>query len=378
MLRFQSLDGWRGIAAVFVSLYHLNFFNHLHDWAFLRNSYLFVDFFFVLSGFVIAHAYQNKLKNTGDITHFINKRLSRLLPLHLFILSLFLVLEILKLILTQFGAWNMDASPFTGEYSIPSLISNVFLIHSLGLHNHLSWNYPSWSISVEFYTYILFAFIGAIGYKYQTLKWPLYSILIGISFYYIYSNTQNLNDATYHFGIFRCIIGFFLGSICYRLFLLTKTRTIPHATLIEISLIVLIYFFTTYLGKEKLSIIAPIIFTLTVYIFSFEQGLISRLLKVKPLQNLGKWSYSIYMVHALLILLIGRTINLVENLSNYNFSIAHSYEGKDFELIYYNSSYVMDLLTIAFLVVLIYISSLTYKYVEMKMSSLNLSKYIKR
>ena len=62
-MRFHSLDGWRGVAALFVSLYHLSFFNHIYGWEFLRNSYLFVDFFFVLSGFVITHAYQNKISD---------------------------------------------------------------------------------------------------------------------------------------------------------------------------------------------------------------------------------------------------------------------------------------------------------------------------
>jgi len=368
MLRIQALDGWRGIAAVFVSLYHLNFLNHLHDWVFLRNSYLFVDFFFVLSGFVITHAYQNKLKNKDDITHFIKKRLSRLLPLHLFILLLFLILELLKLLLVQFGTWNMDNPPFSGEYSISSFISNIFLMHSLGIHNHLSWNYPSWSISVEFYTYILFAFVAVIDYRYRSFKWPLYSILIGISFYLIYVNTQNLNDATFHFGIFRCIIGFFLGSICYRLFLMTREKVIPQATLVEIGLMVFIYFFVTYLGAEKLSIVAPIIFALTVYVFSFEQGYVSNLLKGKIFQELGKWSYSIYMIHALIILIMGRGVNLIEKLSGHSFYIKHVTEVSNTELIYYYSPYLMDFLTLVFLGILIYISSLTYKYIELRMS----------
>ena len=374
MLRFQSLDGWRGIAAAFVALYHLNFANHLYDWNFLRNSYLFVDFFFVLSGFVITHAYINKLKNTNDFKLFISRRLSRLLPLHIFILALFIVLELSKLLLVQSGVWNLDTPPFTGEYSIQSLVSNILLMHSLGIHDHLSWNYPSWSISVEFYTYIIFSIVGVIGYKYRKLMPLLYFSLILVSFYFIYNHTNNLNDATYHFGIFRCIIGFFLGGICYRFFLLTRGIVLPYATFIEVSLMIAIYFFVTYFGKERLSIIAPLIFTVTVYVFSFEQGKISTLLKVNLIQNLGKWSYSIYMVHALIILIIGRSLNLFENLSGHSFFIQHITEVSNTELILIYNAYFMDFLTAVFLGIVIVLSSLTYKYIELRMSNVSLFK----
>lgn len=366
MLRFSALDGWRGIAAAFVALYHLNFLNHIHDWDFLRNSYLFVDFFFVLSGFVITHAYKDRLKNISNFTHFISRRLSRLLPLHLFLLLLFVLLEIGKWVLYQFGVWNADAAPFTNEYSVISLLSNVFLAHSLGFHDYLSWNYPSWSISVEFYTYIVFALVGLITCKSIYFRRLVYFILIAVSFYYIFNNTQNLNDATYHYGIFRCIAGFFLGSICYRVFLKTKDLNLPIATFLEIGSITLIYLFVSYLGKDKLSLFAPIIFTLTVYIFSFEQGYISKLLKANPIQNLGKWSYSIYMVHAFIILLIGRIINVFEKIYGQTYSVTHLHNDTTTELIFFKNIYIMDALSVIFIMILIYISSLTYKYIEMR------------
>ena len=148
--------------------------------------------------------------------------------------------------------------------------------------------------------------------------------------------------------------------------------------MIEIGVIIAIYLFTVYFAKEKLSIIAPIIFTFTVYIFSFEQGLISSFLKAKPIQLLGKWSYSIYMVHALLILIIGRSVNLFENLSGEVLYIKHVTEVVDTELVFWNNSYVMDFFTVCFLAVLIFISSLTYKYVELKMSNFDFFKFLRK
>ncbi len=369
-MRFQSLDGWRGIAAILVSLYHLGFLHHFYEWDFLRNSYLFVDFFFVLSGFVITHAYQNRLNNAQDAYHFIVRRIARLFPLHIFVLLLFVGLELIKLILVQLGSWNNDAVPFTGQYSIASLVSNVFLIQSLGIHNNLTWNYPSWSISVEFYTYLVFAFVAITSVNFTRFKHLLKiqtATLIALCFIILYVNTDNLSQASYNFGIFRCIAGFFLGSICYKIFLAHKELSIPQASLIEISLLVSIYFFITFLGMNQLSILAPLLFALTVMVFSYEQGVISKVLKIKSIQNLGKWSYSIYMLHAFLILVIGRIINVIEGVLDQKLTAEYAPTAdSNVEVIYFFSPYLMDLLTILYVLILVALASFTYKHIELK------------
>ena len=370
-MRFQSLDGWRGIAALLVSLYHLDFLNHLYDWQFLRNSYLFVDFFFVLSGFVITHAYHNKLNSIQDSYQFIYRRIARLLPLHIFVLLLFVLLELLKLILIQSGNWNNDTAPFTEEYSLSSLASNLFLLQSMGIHDKLTWNYPSWSISVEFYTYLVFAIVAGISLKFKNLLKIQYAILITISLFILYINTESLSFATYDYGIFRCISGFFLGSISYKLFSAKKSAIIPNATIIEMVLIAGIYFFIVQYGNHKLSILAPFLFALTVTIFAYEQGAISRLLKIKIIQSLGKWSYSIYMLHALIILIIGRSFNVFESKLDLNLVTKHATDNNSItELIYFSSPYLMDLLTVLYLVVLVTVASFTHKYIEIKGSRL--------
>ena len=59
--RFTALDGWRGICALLVALYHFHATSHVEQLGLVRNAYLFVDFFFVLSGFVITYAYADRL-----------------------------------------------------------------------------------------------------------------------------------------------------------------------------------------------------------------------------------------------------------------------------------------------------------------------------
>lgn len=371
-MRFKSLDGWRGLAALFVALYHLPFINHIYDLPFLRNSFLFVDFFFVLSGFVITHAYQNRLYKTQDITLFIKKRIARLWPLHIFVLLLFLGFEFLKLFLYKTGSLTLEAVPFTGEYSVESFVSNLLLMQSLGFHSNLSWNYPSWSISAEFYTYIVFALIFLISNKSKMMIQLQYFILILVSFYILYRNVDLINYATYDFGLFRCIPGFLLGSISYILHIKSNNFKMPLASLIEIAVITATYFFFVYAGDTKFSLIAPFMFSLVVFVFSFEQGILSKFLQNHRIQNLGKWSYSIYMLHALLILIIGRTIKVIARITENNWQVDHySYStGITQKLTLIGDTYLMDILTIMYLLLLVYLSSKSFKYIEMKGSRL--------
>src|SRR5258708_35067428 len=96
--RFVVLDSWRGIAACLVALFHLDAYSHLYEVPFLRNSWLFVDFFFVLSGFIIAANYRQRLSEGFGLGRFLLLRLGRLYPLHLAMLALFVAFALLKVV----------------------------------------------------------------------------------------------------------------------------------------------------------------------------------------------------------------------------------------------------------------------------------------
>ncbi|MEP9401177.1 acyltransferase [Sphingomonas sp. VNH70] len=77
--QYANLDALRGVAAGAVLLYHA------HDWFGTRvwfgHGYMAVDFFFVLSGFVIAFAYEQRLAQTGSLARFVRDRIVRLYPM---------------------------------------------------------------------------------------------------------------------------------------------------------------------------------------------------------------------------------------------------------------------------------------------------------
>ena len=80
--RITQLDGLRGIAAVMVLALHFPIIDSLITGNFfVRQSWLFVDFFFVLSGFIIGTNYYSKINNWSLFKTYIIKRVARLLPL---------------------------------------------------------------------------------------------------------------------------------------------------------------------------------------------------------------------------------------------------------------------------------------------------------
>jgi len=76
--RFHVLDGMRGVAAILVMLVHYYSDFYLRC---LKNTFLAVDFFFVLSGFVIFHAYGEKLLNGLAASEYLARRVGRLYPM---------------------------------------------------------------------------------------------------------------------------------------------------------------------------------------------------------------------------------------------------------------------------------------------------------
>lgn len=148
----RSLTSLRGIAAWWVVLYHIRL--SIADlppvaMAILSKGYVAVDFFFLLSGFVIGLRYADRLHDGGvaEIPGFLQRRVARIWPLHLVMLGAGLSLA---LVLAATGRHDPAAFPF-GELPL-----HILLVQNWGLTRDLAWNDPAWSISAEFAAYLLF------------------------------------------------------------------------------------------------------------------------------------------------------------------------------------------------------------------------------
>lgn len=217
----KPLTTLRGIAALMIVLHHaLGYFltplgaeiaQHSH---FFEQSYLWVDFFFILSGFVLAHVYGKRFVETVSgwgYREFIFARFARLYPLHIVILGGLVLLELL-----------LSSTPFTGNQSLMGLFSNIFMLqgfdwqHPPFFNGWTYWNEPAWAISVEWLMYLVFPWVLLNGLRLKrsgaiATAIAAYLALIGV----ILISSGDLNCLGIP-GMIRCLAEATLGILMYR------------------------------------------------------------------------------------------------------------------------------------------------------------------
>ncbi|MFD2934560.1 acyltransferase family protein [Spirosoma flavum] len=308
-MRFRAVDSFRGMAAIMVILFHLQHLNLLSGSTFIAKSDIFVDFFFVLSGFVMTHSNYDRLTNLVSIKAFMIKRFKRLYPLHLFTLLLVLLFELFRYGVNRFVV-PLSNPVFAEDRSLTSFIANLTLTQSLNLFNDVTWNGPSWSISVEFYTYLAWALCLVVFRKNLLL---LCSISFSLLAWFIVRHNGSI-IYNYDYGFVRCVYSFLIGMLTYRL-----SRRLPSGfsywqySGAEIGLLGLTVVAVSSFTHAE-SWLMPLLFALVISVFSREMGVVSKLLVNDRLAFLGKLSYSYYLNHfvvlAVMDLLLFKLIKL--------------------------------------------------------------------
>src|ERR1700687_5917786 len=153
--RHEALDGLRGVAALSVVLIHVPWPNHIRETGFGEDGLLFVDFFFILSGFILTAAYRDGISSGDQLRRFLILRFFRIYPLHFAVLLILLAIEFSKVLVQSSGFAHVNNPPFSGQTSINSFFAHLFLLQGSGFVKP-SWNGPSWSIGCEAFAYILF------------------------------------------------------------------------------------------------------------------------------------------------------------------------------------------------------------------------------
>ena len=142
---------------------------------------LFVDLFFVISGYVIAHVYHNRIATKADYFRFLQRRIGRLIPLH------WVTLVVAMALWSAFVVMHYAAN-HTPSFNPLCIADTLFLTHGfIPCEKKLYFNGVSWSISAEMVMYIavpLFAFIGAKGARYL-LGFGLMALTAIIGFAYM-------------------------------------------------------------------------------------------------------------------------------------------------------------------------------------------------
>ena len=302
---FVALDSLRGVCALLVVLYHQPNGSHLTSAPFIRGSYMFVDFFFVLSGFVIAYNYAQRLRNRHDAARFMLRRFFRLMPLYYFMILLYLALEFA---MKPSGAPLGAGSGRTAE----GLVRSVTLTNSIGDPLLSAWNTASWSISSEWWTYLAFATL-ILAPRFPAKLGMVMLATLGAAVCIAFKPTIRI---TADFGLLRCFFGFGFGALLAMSWNAVsawlETFRPAEMTFVELILVASVVLVVSMTYRTAWSFTAPLLFLLCVAVFAMERGVVSRLLKTPLLVRAGMLSFSIYMVHQFVI---GRERNAIDLLS---------------------------------------------------------------
>lgn len=323
------MDSLRGFAAIGVALfYHYQHYIGINTYSgdypfssfgfwFFKYGWSLVDFFFVLSGFVFSYVYKEKIaQNKIGFKEYCFLRFSRLFPLHFVTLVLVAIFQWLR-INTHLGYYIYS---FNDTYHF---VLNLFLVQSFGMDRGWSFNGPSWSISCEIVAYLIFF---GVTLKYRHHIWfYLIFILSGI---FIANNN-------YHFFIInsqvaRVLMGFFAGCFFYELnfFIYKNHSRSPLGKMFKENhrpflynglvflLVITILLKAKFYGQDSLGNWSRI-YTLIVYpgiiILAINNPFLRALLSLKIFSLLGDISYSIYLLHFpihLIIFLVNKIFNL--------------------------------------------------------------------
>lgn len=293
--RFYFLDGLRGVAAIFVCLYHFS--------SVCVNGWLAVDFFFMLSGFVIAHSYEQKLLSGMSLYSFLKIRLIRLYPLYFLVISCALIMSI-------YGYTDYRVSSHLIAYIFQVLLlpvpSNFQVSDAAPL---FPFNVPAWSVYLELVVNIIYA---GIVIKLTGRRLAILNIIFLVLLVCTVEKYNSLNvgifSGDWQGGWIRALWGFFAGLSVYRLysFLSMKQYKLPY----WVGAILLLYLSAIYIYPQMLGIKfqlanAIIAFPLLVLIGSTirMEGILKDLCEF-----FGKISYPVYLVQFLtfyLVLAIG-------------------------------------------------------------------------
>ncbi len=301
---YPILDGLRGVAALIVVCFHLcEPLATSHLTQIINHGYLAVDFFFLLSGFVIGYAYDDRWSEL-TVGGFLRRRFERLQPL-----------VILGMTLGAIGFYFTDSTIWPLIHTVPlwklllvTLIGFTLLPIPLSMDIR-GWqemhplNSVGWSLFFEYIANILYA----IGLRKLSTKGLFVFVLIAAAVLFHFALTNPNGDVTggwtfnwehMRVGITRTIYPFIAGLILYRV---AKPGHLNNAFLWSSLLIVAVLFIPRiggeYFWMNGLYEAICIVFIFPCIVYLGASGVILKQVESKICKFLGDLSYPLYMVH---------------------------------------------------------------------------------
>jgi peptidoglycan/LPS O-acetylase OafA/YrhL len=318
--RLPSLTALRGIAAMCVLLHHVT--GHLLPalgddlagiTAFFQRSYLWVDFFFVLSGFLLTWLYGASVgigRPARAYLGFLRARFARIYPLHLVTLFAMLGLN-LAMVAAEIRTRGLDAYlagenfaalRFYGNETVATFIQHLTLLHALNIEGYTSWNGPAWSIGSEWIAYILFPLLvlpAVRGSRAAVACSVGVAIAVLATLEHTFGGSLDLGGV---WGTIRCLCGFTVGAAAARALQSGRFPALMRSDGIFATAAVAVVL-VLHLEVSPTLVILP--FGFLVLAGAANTGAFARGLNHSVLTWLGERSYAIYMVHWVVLVAVG-------------------------------------------------------------------------
>ncbi len=328
-MKLNALTGLRFVFAFMVFLCHLTYFadsgipalqNLLKHY--FHYGYLGVNFFFILSGFVLAYTYGTQLaEGTLNRRKFLLKRIFRIVPLHYLMLLLAMPLVIKSIC----EAGGFDAH-HTMQFAV-KLFAHLTLLQSFipAMPYYFSFNNPSWSISAEMFFYFLFPSIASFIINRGLLKsYGIYLVIIICAFVFM-TFIRNFYDLHWLFYInpFVRVLDFIMGIfLCYFYKIVKHVRPLSAAKATGLQLLSVFLFVVFFLQIEKVyrvyafSLYFYVPMMLVIFSFAWDNGWLAKRLASKTMLMLGEASFCFYLVQDIVARYInwnGNRLNLIQD-----------------------------------------------------------------
>jgi peptidoglycan/LPS O-acetylase OafA/YrhL len=299
--KLPALTGVRAFAALMVLTLHAgqNFPNGLTNGVLTKHGYLGVDLFFILSGFVIAYVYLHDLvpARVRSLRVFFWHRFVRLFPAHatvlLLLMGIIAAARSAGVELNEQQNWDYRDLPW-----------HFLMVHAWGTTDIAGWNSPSWSISAEWFAYLLFPAVAA-----GVLKLPrgaaLPLAIVVLSFVAIVFYSLNWTIEWAWLGVpalLRVASEFVCGVLIYRIVRIDVVGLLPwHSDALAFGALAAFIVGVFFINNDFV-----LIALLAVLIAGVAgQGILVRgVFAWAPVVWLGEISYSIYVVHFPMLLVL--------------------------------------------------------------------------
>lgn len=258
----------------------------------LDKARLGVDAFFILSGFVLTHAYREAVA-AGRLNYgrFLVARIARIYPAHLAVLA-FVVIMVL--------AASLVGAAFDQTFYNPlGLLTTLLLVHAWAPELiKAEWNGPSWSLSAEWFAYLAFPAFAWIGVK--LARRPLIILALALALFlaldrlYLALFGDTVVHAELNLGVLRILPEFLYGVGLYRLgerIALPRRAAIAASWAAAIALLSLMHF----KADDRLVVAAagPLMLALALLSKAQAEGVMAS----RPLLLAGEASYALYLLH---------------------------------------------------------------------------------